>query len=98
MKPVRYLSISFISGCSQDEQGYSSPPTIEGDHIDVEDRGIVVVNGITKEKAIQMSWEELIESTEKKFDVHVFHNEDWFSFFQTAKKGRKLKYRGIGSE
>ncbi|MCP3027058.1 DUF3221 domain-containing protein [Halobacillus sp. A5] len=67
------LSLFFIAGCNSEDQDYTGDPTIEGYLVKVEDKEILVVNGITKEQAINMSLNELSDVDGKQYDAHIFH-------------------------
>ncbi|MCP3032866.1 YobA family protein [Halobacillus sp. A1] len=94
------LSLFFIAGCHSEEYDYTGDPTIEGYLVEVEDKSILVVDGITKEQAVHMSWIELSKVDGKQYDAHSFHiDSSVFGFFESftdVKKGDKVKVWGKG--
>ena len=72
----------------------------QGYLVRVEDKEILVVNGITKEQAVNMSWNELSEVSGKQFEAYIFHIDfnigGFFESFSDFKKGDKVKVWGKG--
>ncbi|MCP3031545.1 YobA family protein [Halobacillus sp. A1] len=86
----------FIVGCNSEEQDYTGDPTIEGYVVEVEDKSILVANGITKEQAVHMSWKELSKVDGKMYDAYTFKIDGFFESFSDFKKGDKVKVWGKG--
>ncbi|WP_345240929.1 YobA family protein [Pontibacillus salipaludis] len=90
------LVLSILGGCSQRDQEITGPPSIEGIVLKVKDTEILVVNGITKEQAINMSWKEINQETNEKYEAHVFQRVGWFDDFSKYEVGQKVKVWGKG--
>ena len=90
----------FIAACHSEEQDYTDDPTIEGYLVRVEDKEILVVNGITKEQAVNMSWNELSKVDGKQYEAHMFQIDfnigGFFETFSDFEKGDKVRVWGKG--
>ncbi|WP_430787354.1 YobA family protein [Virgibacillus flavescens] len=99
MKHILMLIVSVmfvLSGCSGEEQEFSGKPTIEGYLVDVQDKSILVVSGITKEQAVNMTWNDLTQGNDKIYKAHTFYIDDSSTTFVEFKKGQKVRVWGKG--
>ncbi|MCD5322191.1 MULTISPECIES: YobA family protein [Pontibacillus] len=85
------LILFTLAGCSGDDQGVTGSPTIEGYLVKVEDHEILVVSGITKEQAINKSFGDLTEQTDKKYEAHTFKEEHMFESFKQYEVGQRVR-------
>lgn len=90
------ISLLFSSGCGQSEQEYNHSPTIEGYIGNVENGSILVVSEITREQAINLSWEDFLKlkEGEENSEIIVFHRKNMFQDFSMFEKGQRIKVWG----
>ncbi|WP_430787356.1 YobA family protein [Virgibacillus flavescens] len=95
---ITVIVMLVLSGCSGEEQEFTGNPSIEGYLVDVQDKSILVVSGITKEQAVNMTWNDLIRTDDKKYNAHEFHIDSFFDSFSEFEKGQKVRVWGKGGE
>ncbi|KGP92400.1 hypothetical protein N780_01930 [Pontibacillus chungwhensis BH030062] len=93
---ILIVVLFILGGCNQEDQDFTGPPTIEGHLVEIEDTQVLVVNGITKEQAISMSGDELLQSTDEKYEAHIFQRDSWFDDFSEYEVGQVVRVWGKG--
>ncbi|MFD1019722.1 YobA family protein [Thalassobacillus hwangdonensis] len=87
--------ILFLPACSQDEDEFTGPPTIEGYILQVNETELLVVNGITKDQAVASTWEDLAKSSSINNAI-IFHRKSWWDDYSDWEVGEKVKVWGDG--
>lgn len=88
------ILLTVLSGCSQAEKEFTGSPTIEGYVVRVTDNDLLVVNGITKDQAVSMSWKEIDRYIDKEIEAISFYTKGFFNSVSEYQKGQKVKVWG----